>query len=590
MSAAAILLSVCLAQLADDARTPRELPPIAAGFRDVPPAARMRMYWRVFGPAWTQDEIDHQLQILASAGVGGVMAYFLYPVALDDVPRGIHNQRFLSREFLDTFAYAARKARELGLRFGVNGGTGWPFGGPMVSAADSAQRLRLETVNSEDGLYRLPALRDGERYLHAFSGATDLVDRIRDGTIVASGREPLQLLVSGPTGMRVKRAALGGEGLVLDHYDDAALERYLTAAVAPLLGAAPGLVESIGCDSLEVYGSNWSSHFAEDAQLDYDPVPYLPRLFDEKDPLAQDLRFDFWRTLAAITQARFTRPLADWCRAYAVKLEMEAYGTPPNPMTSALFIDVPTVEHYEWKGFNVSRYFSSSAHLAGKTIVGAEAWTWLGLPNRLADSLSDLKLVSDLHFLSGINDLTGVDFPYSPRASGVPGWLPYYGPFMNQNNPQWPYFPELVAYVNRCQWLLGQGKPMADLLVYLPVEDCFAGGPVDQMLLDFRVRDRFVTGKPTSEFGLANALAHHSDLLHRIVTRGFAYDGIDFWAMERLARVEHGGLTAGDGRYAAIVLHDLTGISLDALQTIARFCRQGGTVIATRRLPDRTYG
>jgi hypothetical protein len=31
---------------------------------------------------------------------------------------------------------------------------------------------------------------------------------------------------------------------------------------------------------------------------------------------------------------------------------------------------------------------------SGKRVVGAEAWTWLGLPNRLGDSLSDMKFAS----------------------------------------------------------------------------------------------------------------------------------------------------------------------------------------------------
>ena len=52
----------------------------------------------------------------------------------------------------------------------------------------------------------------------------------------------------------------------------------------------------------------------------------------------------------------------------------------------------------------------------GERIIGTEAWTWLGIPNRLADTLSDMKLASDLHVLAGENDLTGVDFAYSPRS------------------------------------------------------------------------------------------------------------------------------------------------------------------------------
>src|SRR5262249_19664600 len=47
---------------------------------------------------------------------------------------------------------------------------------------------------------------------------------------------------------------------------------------------------------------------------------------------------------------------------------------------------------------------------------------------------------------------------------------------------------------------------------------------------------------------------------------------------------------AGDGRYAIVVLPNLDGIDLAAMEKIARFCREGGTVIATRRLPERVYG
>src|SRR5437868_10041372 len=106
----------------------------------------MRMYWRIFGPAWQREEIDYQFGLLRQAGVGGVMTAFTYPVALDDPATGIFNQKFLSREFLETLRYAAEKARQAGLRFSVVGGTGWPFGGPSVTLEDAAQRLRMETL------------------------------------------------------------------------------------------------------------------------------------------------------------------------------------------------------------------------------------------------------------------------------------------------------------------------------------------------------------------------------------------------------------------------------------------------------------
>ena len=75
----------------DDRRDDRRasLDPIAAGFREVPMEARLRLFWRIFGPAWAREEIDVQLAELRRVGVGGVMTCFTYPVALDDPAAGL---------------------------------------------------------------------------------------------------------------------------------------------------------------------------------------------------------------------------------------------------------------------------------------------------------------------------------------------------------------------------------------------------------------------------------------------------------------------------------------------------------------------
>src|SRR5438034_6372430 len=140
---------------------PTEIDRLAEGFRNPPPECRMRMFWRIFGPAWEPSEIDYQLKLMKDAGIGGVVAFFFYPVALDDPSKGIKNERFLSPRFLKTLGYASHKAKELGLRFGVSGGTGWPFGGPTVSIADAAKRIRREVIKPEsDGSFVIPELRD----------------------------------------------------------------------------------------------------------------------------------------------------------------------------------------------------------------------------------------------------------------------------------------------------------------------------------------------------------------------------------------------------------------------------------------------
>ena len=536
--------------------------PLLAGFQNVPNQDRMRMYWRVFGPAWTPSEIDYELDELKKTGVSGVMVYLMYPIELDNPAKGIKNLKFGSPEFLDSFRYAAHAAQKRGLRFGVNGSTGWPFGGSRITREDSAKKV-YETKSEKLG--------PGEMMISQVGDKKYLV---------------------GPTNMQVKRPAFGAEGLVLDHYDSAALDRYLKQVIEPMVKASDGIVKEVGCDSLEVYGSNWARDLPTEfsRRRGYDLVPHLPEFFDLKSESGKGVRFDFWRTLAELTEERFTKPLGAWCGKRGINLEMEPYGTPPNPMTSSRYIQTPVGEHYEWKGFSVQKYVASAAHQAGRRVISSEAWTWTGLPNRLIDSLSDLKLCTDMTLLSGANDLTGVDYPYSPRSAGSPGWTPYYGPFMSPGNPQWPMFPTLVNYVNRCQWMLRQGEPVRDVAVYLPVEDSFREGPVEGMTLDFYVRDRLVTGKATSEFGLANGLKHQSDLVHGLISNGLDYDGVDFWSMNRVARVGSGELSIGSARYKAVVLPHLTAMDLGSMQRLRDFVSSGGTVIASQRLPDIVPG
>jgi hypothetical protein len=568
--------------------------PIAQGFKNVPPEARLRMFWRIFGPAWERTEIDYQLDELHKAGVGGVMTCFTYPVSVDDPAQGIHNDRFLSSTFLDTLHYAAAAAHKRDISFGICGGTGWPFGGPTVSLHDAAQRIRMMAISATGDCYPLPKLRAEERIVAAFAGVKEVTDRITGDRIPAQlPADSLLVFIAGPTGMQVKRAALGGEGYVVDHLSREATQRYLDSVITPLAGSTPSTpIDSLFCDSLEVYRTNWTHDFPAQfrKRRGYDLIPHLPELFAQPgQPTTPKLRFDFWRTVAELAEEEFAATVHRWCREHHVAFVLEAYGTPSMGFTAARYCDVPWGEQYEWKGFSFSRFAASGGHLAGKKIIGAEAWTWTGLPNRLADSLQDLKLCSDLHFLAGENELTGVDFPYSPRSVPAPGWTPYYGPVINWNNPQWPYFPYLAAYINRCQWLLRQGRPVADVALYTPTEDAFAQASMEQLLLDFQLRDRFATGELTDEFGLKKAFKHHSNSISAILESGYNYDGIDFFAVNKLAHVESGQLVAGDGRYRIVVVPPLAAIHRKAFLTLCRLARSGGTVIFIAHLPQSAY-
>src|SRR5690242_10620617 len=135
--------------LATAAAAVRREPAAAPGVREfleVPNASRLRMHWYIFGPAWTAEECERQLRLMRNAHVGGVLILPTYPIALDDPAQGIHNQAYLSAEFFSVLNSALATCRKLGMTADMVLGTGWPYGGPTVSLADSEKRLRRVTI------------------------------------------------------------------------------------------------------------------------------------------------------------------------------------------------------------------------------------------------------------------------------------------------------------------------------------------------------------------------------------------------------------------------------------------------------------
>jgi len=559
------------------------------GFANVPNASRMRMHWYVFGPAWTAAEAERELRLMAEAHIGGVLLFPAYPIALDDPARGIRNTNYLSQDYLDVLRSAAEAGGRAGLTMDTVLGTGWPYGGPSVTLDDSAHAIQVMQLSPGTVWDKTP-LDAGQKPVAAFASEAGQFRMLRPGeTFVGETR----LFYSAPTRMQVKRASLGAEGLIIDHYNPDALARFLHAVGDKVLGAAPsGSIRSVFSDSLEVYRATWTERFPAIflARRGYDIVPHLAALFADRHPDARDVRRDFWGVLSELAGEAYVRPLGEWAHAHGVTTQVEAYGTPPVNISSYRYVDVPVGEHYEWKEFNSSRWASSGGHLAGKPVILAEAWTWLGLPNRFADTLEELKLCSDLHFLSGINALYGLTYAYSPADVPSPGWLPYFGPAINHTTPFWPYFRYLADYVNRASYVLQRGKPVADVAVYLPVEDAMADAAPEQLLLNWAVRDRLSSNGPPPEFSLRNALHYESDVVKGIVTNGYSFDGIDTHTLNGGMLCDGGRLRMGDGNYQVLVLPNLTGIDLESAEKIEAFVHGGGTVIATRRLPNRSWG
>jgi hypothetical protein len=569
-------------------------------FADPPPESRLASYFWSFGPAWTRPEIDRHLELLSRAGIGRILIYPLYPYETDDPARGIRNLPYRSPEFLEMLGYLAGQARAKGLDADLVMGTGWPYGGPMIPESFSPKRIvmkpgRLNTmeIDPPGENERIIAVqlvpRQGE--------AIDVTGRLRGQRVDfarPAGEWTLMTFLESPTTSRhrVIYAAAGAGGNVIDHLNPDAVALYLKEVGEDLAAAVKGKVRALYCPSMEVDGTSWTPRFLPEfaTRRGYDLRPHLSALFRDEGEQSLHIRRDFWHTVQELAADRYLKTVGDWIRERGFRFQAESYGTPPVRLNSFGAVDYPMGEDCDWKEFNRTRWASSAAHFYQQPVVSVEAFTWLN-PVRYAETLQELKIATDLHLVAGANRMVMHGYAYSPQSAPRPGWGYFAGVMATEHAPWWPWMPHLAKYIQRTGYVLSQGRPVADVALYLPEDDVFADTPPGYLNF-IHVKYRLDRAKriPGDNFGLEPALTHESDVVKTILTSGYALDGIDHSILSEVSKVSAGRLNAGHASFSVVVLPGLRGMPLADMEKLAEFSRAGGTVIATLRLPEIAYG
>jgi hypothetical protein len=601
-----LLLPLFLAVIAPAfAQSPSNTNPTIAelrhSFADPPDSSRIMMRWWWFGPAATNTEITRELEQMKSEGIGGVEIANLYPLELDDPASGFHNTPFVSEEHLAALRFAAQEGHRLGLRVDITLGSGWPFGGPHIPVTESAGKLRVDFGEVAAGAdsFAAPHIDTGEEWIGAFllpasASAEDLshaetVAAPQAGRYAfASSDHPRRIIsfISSRTGMVVKRPSAGAEGFVLDHYDRAAIENHLHEVGNKLVSAfgdhPPYAVFS---DSLEDYASDWTPKMLDEFQRrrGYDLRPHLLALIGDIGPETAAIRHDWGQTLTELANENFLQPIHAWAGEHHTQFRSQTYGYPPVTLWSNRFEDLPEGEGkatFEmWRQFSCTRWAASAGHLMHRPVISSETWTWLHSPAFRATPL-DMKAEADLHFLQGINQLVGHGWPYSPPSAGDPGWRMYAAAAFDAHNPWFFAMGDLTKYLQRVSWALRQGEPANDVALLLPNDDVWAS---------FKATIQ-KQRSPTSAAGFDESGSNVSvdeqmekflgkEIIPQILDAGFNVDFIDPDAID-----------AAGIPYKVLVLPDIDRLPIGTYEKVLAFARKGGTVIATRRLPDTTPG
>ncbi len=182
----------------------------------IPREARPFTRWWWLGSAVDSVGLEHQLSEFARVGIGGVEITPIYGVQgneKNDIP-------YLSSRWMQMLNYTEQLGKKLNIEIDMSTGTGWPFGGPDVPKEQAACKAEFKE-SVENGF-------------------------------------PLFNLELGRTSQKVKRAAPGGEGFVIDHFDRDAVRSYLATFSTAFTTHRTPAPHTFFNDSYEVYGADWT--------------------------------------------------------------------------------------------------------------------------------------------------------------------------------------------------------------------------------------------------------------------------------------------------------------------------------------------
>ena len=498
---------------------------VAQSWPKVTPEAKAGARWWWLGSAVDKENLKWNLKQYAEHGIGAVEITPIYGVQGNDA----NNIPYLSDKWMEMLRYTQEQCRENGIELDMATGTGWPFGGPWVPLEESACKVLFVdttfTGKKVEGL-QLQVPEKDRKYsrlqkvmVYGSNGAIDVTSAMQDN----------QLTWQAPKGtkkqdewrviavyirygvMKVKRAAPGGEGLVIDHFDKRAVANYLHHIEEAFERTHTPYPHTFFNDSYEVADATWTPTLFEEFERrrGYKLEDHLPELIGKPFTLhpspftTHQVLADYRETLGDLLLENFTEQWTAWAHKHGAITRNQAHGSPANLIDCYAAVDIPEIEGFGLSDFGIKglrtdpgktrkndsdysmfKYAPSAAHVCGKPYTSSETFTWL--TEHFRTSLSQLKPDLDLMFCAGVNHMFFHGTCYSPKDDEWPGWKFYASIDMSPTNSIWRDAPYFMQYVERCQSFLQWGQPDNDFLVLLPVRDAWQKNP-RKLLMQFSI-------------------------------------------------------------------------------------------------------
>src|SRR5574344_903183 len=458
--------------------------------------------WWWMGSAVNETDLRWNMQQYAQTGIGTLEITPLYGVQ----GNSRNELSFLSAPWMQALDFVEKEGAGDSIEIDMNTGTGWPFGGPSVTTKESACKMvctRWEITS--DGRKKTTINILPQRGIRPYTYLDRLVAYPDQGACISLNQSVADSLLTwkAPKGhwriyavyvsrtlQKVKRAAPGGEGYVIDHFDSAAVAHYLSRFTTAFKNNQTAYPHTFFNDSYEVYGADWTPTLFDEFQKrrGYRLEEHLPELLGDVDDHNKVL-IDFRETMSELLIHNFTEQWTAWAHAHGAITRNQAHGSPSNLIDTYAAVDIPEIEGFGLSPFHIKglrqdsdiytrknfsdlsmlKYASSAAHITGQKLTSSETFTWL--TDHFRTSLSQCKPDMDLMFVSGVNRMLFHGTCYSPEKDSWPGWKFHASIDMSPTNSIWHDAPYFFKYIERCQSFLQWGQPDNDFIVYLPIHD-----------------------------------------------------------------------------------------------------------------------
>jgi hypothetical protein len=562
--------------------------------------------WWWMGSAVDKTNLTYNLEEYARAGIGSVEITPVYGVQKNTA----NEISFLSAKWMEMLRHTISEAHRLGIQTDMNTGTGWPFGGPEVTIQDAASKLIIRQYQVKGGSVFNETIIPEEKQqqdvatlqrLMAYSGKKifDLTKTVNKKGHVSwkapKGEWVIIAAFNGKTFQKVKRAAPGGEGYVMNHLSAQAVENYLNRFTNAFESTKTPFPHHFFNDSYEVYGADWTADLFDQfvKRRGYKLENYLP-VFLSKERNEESARIvtDYRETIAELLLENFSRQWTEWAHLHGSKTRNQAHGSPGNLIDLYANVDIPECEGFGLSAFGIKglrtdsltrkndselsmlKYASSAAHIAGKPYVSSETFTWL--TEHFRTSLSQCKPDLDLMFVAGVNHMNFHGTTYSPREAAWPGWKFYASIDMSPTNSIWQDAPALTTYIARCQSFLQSGKPDNDFLIYLPVYDIWHEQGGRLLMFDIHSMD-----KKMPEFIKA---------VHAVYENGYDVDYTSDHFILSAQCIDGMIVTKSGSQYKALILPAVKKIPDNVAKHIEDLTAQGAQIIFLKNAPNDVPG